>query len=244
MYEILSSISRALSSPIVVLMNETKNVPLIAALLLGLIGALAPCQLTGNISAITYYGNNSLQTTKQWMEAFFFILGKVVVFSCLGLAVWLIGQEFQTSITSFFAVFRKFIGPFIFLLGLFLLGVFKLTWINRISALIPSSNKGGLWGSFLMGISFSIAFCPTMFVLFFLTLMPIVLSSSYGAVLPTIFAIGTSLPLIIFMLIIWLLGVDGSLMKKSRRFGSSVQVIAGILLLLVGILDTVTYWSN
>jgi threonine/homoserine/homoserine lactone efflux protein len=95
-----------------------------------------------------------------------------------------------------------------------------------------------------MGISFSIAFCPTMFVLFFLTLMPIVLSSSYGAVLPTIFAIGTSLPLIIFMLIIWLLGVDGSLMKKSRRFGSSVQVIAGILLLLVGILDTVTYWSN
>jgi len=244
MYEILSSLSRVLSSPIVVLMNETKQVPLLAALFLGLIGALAPCQLTGNISAITYYGNRSLQTTRQWIEALFFIAGKVVVFSSLGLAVWLIGQEFQTTIISFFAAFRKLIGPFIILLGLFLLGVFKLMWISQLSSLIPSSKKGGIWGSFLMGISFSIAFCPTMFVLFFLTLMPLVLNSSYGAILPTIFAIGTSLPLIIVMLIIWYLGVEGALLKKSRRFGTIVQKIAGLLLVLVGLLDTITYWSN
>ncbi|MEH7501882.1 sulfite exporter TauE/SafE family protein [Neobacillus drentensis] len=244
MYELFNSISRSLSSPIVVLMNEMNNVPLLAAFLLGIIGALAPCQLTGNISAITYYGNRSLQTKKQWMEALFFILGKVVVFLSLGLAVWLIGQEFQTAITSFFAVFRKLIGPFIFLLGLFLLGVFKLSWLNRLSSLIPSMTKGGICGSFLMGISFSIAFCPTMFVLFFLTLMPMVLNTSYGAVLPLIFAIGTSLPLIIVMLIIWFLGVDGALMKKSRKFGALIQKIAGILLLIVGFLDTINYWSN
>jgi cytochrome c-type biogenesis protein len=83
-----------------------------------------------------------------------------------------------------------------------------------------------------------------MFVLFFLTLMPMVLNTSYGAVLPLIFAIGTSLPLIIVMLIIWFLGVDGALMKKSRKFGALIQKIAGILLLIVGFLDTINYWSN
>lgn len=243
MYELLSSISRTLSSPIVILMNETQSIPLLASFLLGVIGALAPCQLTGNISAITFYGNRSLQTKKQWLDALSFILGKVVVFSGLGLTVWLIGQEFQSAITEYFAAFRKLIGPLITLLGLFLLGIFKLNWLGRLTSVIPDRKIGGIWGSFLLGASFSIAFCPTMFVLFFLTLMPIVLSSSYGAVLPSVFAIGTSLPLIIVMVIIWFLGVDGALMKKSRKAGTVIQKIAGVILLLIGILDTLTYWA-
>jgi cytochrome c biogenesis protein CcdA len=242
MYTLLSSISQFLSSPFVILLNETKQLPLLAAFFLGLVGALAPCQLTGNISAITYYGNKSLQTTKQWMEACLFILGKIAAFSALGLAVWLVGREFQTSITSFFEVFRKLMGPFIFILGLFLIGLFKLNWLTRLTFFIPTLTKGGLWGSFLMGVSFSVAFCPTMFVLFFLTLMPLVLATSYGAVLPTIFAIGTSIPLIIFMFIIWFLGFNGSLMKKSRKIGIIIQRTAGILLIIIGIFDTITYW--
>ena len=35
--------------------NATKSTPLLFAFLLGLVGTLAPCQLTGNISAITLY---------------------------------------------------------------------------------------------------------------------------------------------------------------------------------------------
>ncbi len=243
MYEILSSISRSLSNPIVMFMNETTQLPYLAAFLLGLIGALAPCQLTGNISAITYYGNRSLQTKKHWIEALFFICGKIVVFSGLGLAVWMIGQEFQTGITSFFEFFRKLIGPLIIILGLYLMGVFKMNWLNRLFSFVPEGKIGGIWGSLFLGMSFSIAFCPTMFVLFFLTLMPIVLSSDFGVVLPGIFAIGTSLPLIIVMLIIWFLGADGALMKKSKKIGAFVQKTAGILLLLMGLLDTITYWG-
>jgi cytochrome c-type biogenesis protein len=242
MYSLLSSISQFLSGPFVVLLHDTKQLPLIAAFLLGLIGALAPCQLTGNISAITYYGNKSLQSKKQWFEAFMFILGKVAAFSGLGLAVWLIGQEFQTSITSFFAVFRKLMGPFIILLGLFLVGIFKLNLQNHLFSLIPNQTRGGVWGSFLMGVSFSVAFCPTMFVLFFLTLMPLVLATSYGAFLPSIFAIGTSLPLIIFIVIIWFLGFNGSLIKKSRKIGLTVQKSAGFFLIIMGVFDTITYW--
>jgi cytochrome c-type biogenesis protein len=243
MYELLSSISRTLSSPIMVLLNQIEHIPILAAFFLGIIGALAPCQLTSNISAITYYGNKSLQSKKQWIDALFFILGKIVVFSSLGIAFWLIGQEFQHAITSFFAAFRKVIGPLIIFLGLFLLGMFKLGFLGHFSTLIPNTNKGGIWGSFLMGVSFSIAFCPTMFVLFFLTLMPIVLSSSYGALLPSVFAIGTSLPLIIFMFVIFYLGIDGALMKRSRKIGAGVQKFAGVFLIIIGLFDTFTYWS-
>ncbi|MDP4084919.1 MAG: sulfite exporter TauE/SafE family protein [Bacillota bacterium] len=244
MYSLLSAISNFLSSPFLVLLNETTKIPILAAFLLGLIGALAPCQLTGNISAITYYGNKSLQTKEQWLETLCFILGKMIVFSSLGLAVWLIGHPFQTKITHFFELFRKLMGPFIIFIGLFLIGLFKLNWISIMTSHITQKDGRGLWGSFLMGISFSIAFCPTMFVLFFLTLMPIVLNSSYGAILPLIFAIGTSLPLIVFMFIIWFIGIDGVLLKKSRKLGAIVQKCAGIFLIIIGLLDTITYWGN
>jgi cytochrome c-type biogenesis protein len=73
--------------------------------------------------------------------------------------------------------------------------------------------------------------------------MPMVLSSNYGILLPSLFALGTSLPLIIVLIIIWMLGVDGSLLNKSKELGTAIQKTAGIFLILIGILDTITYWS-
>ncbi|WP_405027703.1 hypothetical protein [Lentibacillus songyuanensis] len=38
--------------------NGVKQLPLLFSFFLGVVGAVAPCQLTGNISAITIYGIN------------------------------------------------------------------------------------------------------------------------------------------------------------------------------------------
>jgi cytochrome c-type biogenesis protein len=244
MYQLFTEISNFLSGPFFTLVNQTEQIPLLASFLLGLVGALAPCQLTGNLGAITYYGNRSLQTKGQWIEIMFFILGKILVFTLLGLAVWLVGQSFQQILPGFFSWFRKLMGPLFILIGLSLIGLFAFNWINRFTSVLPQWTGSGKTGSFLMGVSFSIAFCPTMFSLFFFTLMPIVLNTSYGAVLPSVFAIGTSIPLIIFAAIISYIGLNGSLLKKSRKLGSVVQKLAGYTLIIVGIFDTVTYWGS
>ncbi|GAM14059.1 urease accessory protein UreH domain-containing protein [Mesobacillus selenatarsenatis] len=243
MYQLFTEISNFLSGPFFTLVNQTEQIPLLASFLLGLVGALAPCQLTGNLGAITYYGNRSLQTKSQWIEIMLFILGKILVFTLLGLAVWLVGQSFQQILPGFFSWFRKLMGPLFILIGLSLIGLFAFNWINRFTSALPKWTGSGKTGSFLMGVSFSVAFCPTMFSLFFFTLMPIVLSTSYGAVLPSVFAIGTSIPLIIFAAIISYIGLNGSLLKKSRKLGSVVQKLAGYTLIIVGIFDTVTYWG-
>ena len=243
MYQLFTEISNFLSGPFFTLVNQTEQIPILASFLLGLVGALAPCQLTGNLGAITYYGNRSLQTKSQWIEITFFILGKVLVFTLLGLAVWMVGQSFQQVLPGFFSWFRKLMGPLFILIGLSLIGLFAFNWVNRVTSVLPQWRGSGKAGSFLMGVSFSIAFCPTMFSLFFFTLMPIVLNTSYGAVLPSVFAIGTSIPLIIFAAIISYIGLNGTLMKKGRKLGSIVQKIAGYILILVGIFDTVTYWG-
>lgn len=241
MYQEISKISQVLSEPFFALYSGAQA-PIMIAFILGLIGALAPCQLTGNISAITFYGNRSLQTSRYWGDVIFFILGKIAVFSGLGLLVWIIGQNFEENITIIFPIFRKIIGPLLILIGLFLLGYIKLNIINKISSRIPLTLKSGKTGSFMMGASFSIAFCPTMFVLFFVSLMPVVLTSSYGIFLPAVFGIGTSIPVLIIIGAISFLGLSGSLLKSSKKVGNWIQRIAGIILILFGILDIITYW--
>ena len=139
-------------------------------------------------------------------------------------------------------IIRKAIGPLLIIIGLFMLGVFsKLRHLPSFKMPI-TVFKDNYLGSFLMGISFTLAFCPTMFVIFFVTLMPVVLTSSYGMILPTVFGIGTSIPVLVVIGVISFLGLSGSLLKRSKTVGLWVQRIAGATLIFLGILDTITYW--
>lgn len=243
MYGLLSKISTTLSEPFSIFAHSFSEYPILVAIFLGIVGAVAPCQLTGNISAITYYGSRTIQNRTDWLDVLSFILGKLVIFSTLGLLVWLFGQTFEKSMITYFPYLRNIVGPLIVFVGLVLLGVFKLNLINSVTSRIPLRMKEGKLGSFLMGVSFSIAFCPTMFVLFFVSLMPLVLATSYGMILPAVFGIATSLPVLIILGAMWFLELDSRILKSSKKIGHTVQKSAGILLIIVGILETITYWS-
>ena len=243
MYNLMSNISQIMSNPISEFLNAYEHAPLIIAILLGLIGALAPCQLTGNMSAITFYGNRTMQMKSNWQEIVFFIVGKVIVFSLLGFFAWIFGQSFETKMTVYFPVFRQAIGPIMLITGLVLIGIFKLKFLNRISSLIPTVLKEGKIGSLLMGASFSLAFCPTMFVLFFVWLMPTVASTSYGLVLPAIFGIATSVPLLIMLALIHFFYEKRVIIRFSMKMGRVIQNVAGVILIIIGVTDTITYWA-
>lgn len=243
MYSLFSKISQVISGPITVFLNSYEHSPFIIAILLGLIGALAPCQLTGNMSAITFYGSRTLQMKNNWQEIVFFILGKVVVFSIIGFFAWLFGQSFETEMTKYFPIFRKAVGPIMFITGLVLIGILKLKFLNRIPNYIPAVLKEGKIGSFLLGASFSIAFCPTMFVLFFVWLMPTVVTSSYGVVLPAIFGIATSVPLLVILGLVHFFDTKRFIMRTSMKMGRVIQIVAGVMLIIIGVADTITYWG-
>ncbi len=225
-------------SPLMDAANATKSVPLLFAFLLGIVGTLAPCQLTGNISAITLYSNQSLQKGHVWKHILLFILGKIMAFTTLGLLVWFLGKEIQQILTLYFPWLRKMMGPLLILMGLMLAGIIKAR--NFFS--IKFIRKQNETGSFLLGFFFSLAFCPTMFVLFFGTLIPLSFSYNYGYLFPTFFSLGTALPIVGIMFIISYLGLNGTLLKKSRTIGKRVQQVAGVLLILIGLYDTALYW--
>jgi cytochrome c-type biogenesis protein len=106
-----------------------------------------------------------------------------------------------------------------------------------------SNMKGnGRW--FLLGGLFSLAFCPTMFLLFFGLLMPLVLNTTgYGFALPFVFSIGTFMPVLLLIGLAYGFGWDRSLLMNSKKFGKLVQVLAGVILILLGINDILLYWT-
>lgn len=245
MYVFLSKISAVLSMPF---MNGSQsNIALLAALFLGFIGSVAPCQLSANAAAITYFASRQAQAKLSWSETVLYLLGKVVLFSVFGLLFWVFGQQISRELIPLFASARKLLGPLLIVIGLFLLGWIRLPFQfgARFSALMHSiaERAGGKGGAFLMGIAFSIGFCPTMFVLFFGSLMPLALQSSYGVVLPSVFAAGTAMPFLVFAAIAVGFGLDRVIVKRAKRFGLWIQRGAGVLFIVLGISDTWTYWA-
>ncbi|OLN22455.1 cytochrome C biosynthesis protein [Domibacillus antri] len=240
MYSFINDFSSAVMQPFLNLYHQMEHISIVAALILGFVGALVPCQLTANGSALMIYGNRSLRKGVAWPHIFLFLLGKMASFSILGLIVWMVGSQVEQTLTLFFPWFRKAMGPLMILVGLFLLGVIK--WRKGFTlGEIPSKLFKGKMGSFLMGVSFSLAFCPTMFVLFFVTLIPLTLSESYGFILPSVFAVGTTIPLLVIIFIIWFLEIDKTIMAKSKKVGNVIQKLAGVFLILIGIMDTIIY---
>ncbi|MBY0029780.1 cytochrome c biogenesis CcdA family protein [Priestia megaterium] len=241
MYNILTKVSQLFSEPFRNMAYTAESFPLFFALFLGVVGAVAPCQFTSNISAFVLYANESLKRKREvWKDLLLYVLGKILAFSLLGLFTWWIGQEFQRNLTLYFPYARKFIGPLYLIIGFYLLGLFKLKGNFNLSPIFK--KKKSLLSSFLLGFSTSLAFCPTMFVIFFVTLMPTVVNVNYGAVLPTIFAIGTAIPFLIGISLIFYLNLNSIVYKKGRKIGYVIQRIAGVFLLIIGVLDIITYW--
>lgn len=124
MFDLFNQISNIVIGPLMTLANGLKHLPLLFAFFLGLVGAVAPCQLTSNISAITIYGNKSLVDRVPWFHVWLFILGKIVVYSGLGLIIWILGKEIYALFSEVMPIIRKAIGPLLIIIGLFMLGVF------------------------------------------------------------------------------------------------------------------------
>ncbi len=243
----LSQFSAWVSQPVVAL-TEMSHVALLSAFLLGLVGALAPCHLAASVGSITYFGNRQMQNSHfSWWEVGWYMLGKMAVYMLLGLLFYFIGQNFSAQTAPLLSFARMLLGPLFILIGAFLLGWIRLPGAGaQLSAALKQSAKtlGGKSGAFLMGVAFSLGFCPTMFWLFFGMLLPLSMEVEYGAMLPSIFAVGTALPLLFFLGFAYGLGLNRLPVRMARRVGRPVQRMAGGFLIFLGIVDMVTFWDH
>jgi len=86
-----------------------------------------------------------------------------------------------------------------------------------------------------------LAFCPFSAVLFFGMLIPLAIKSGDGLVIPSVFAIATGLPVILFSLIlVHSISKLGSIMNSIQVFEKWMRRIVSVVFIAVGAYYTLT----
>lgn len=219
---------------------DSSTTPALTAFLLGLLTAISPCPLATNIAAIGFIGKDIENRRRIFRNGLLYTLGRVVAYTVLGIVLILILKEGA----SLFGI-QQFIGRYgevVLAPALLLIGVFMLLG-NKLR--LPSfgfngsgeglARKGG-WGALLLGMLFALAFCPTSGVFYFGILIPMSATAAAGYLLPALFAVATTLPV---LTVAWILAF--SVQHISSFYGKILTVqkwlnrIVGGLFVIIGI---------
>ena len=95
----------------------------------------------------------------------------------------------------------------------------------------------------MLGVLFAMAFCPTSGIFYFGMLIPMSVTASAGWLLPVLFAVATSLPVLV---VAWILAFSiekvGEVYGKIQTVQKWLNVIVGTIFVLVGIYYCITMY--
>jgi len=247
-YTLLSGIFNAVSAPIRALI-DTVNLPLVSALLLGLLGATAPCQLSTNVAALAFLTRGIQDARRVWGQTLAFVAGKVTIYMVVGGFIVVLGLQIDQITEAAIPVViaaRRGIGPLLIIVGLFMIGAltFRRSIGDRISSWLYAKlgRRQGIIPAYMLGATFAFTFCPTLFWLFFGLTVPLAITSPGGIVFPGVFALGTTLPIVALSFFALRAASTGQFLKRIKIANVWIQRAAGVIFILVGIHEIVLYW--
>ena len=216
---------------------DNSSLPLVTALILGLMTAISPCPLATNITAIGFIGKDIENRNRVFYNGLVYTLGRAVSYTSLALIIFLGANQFALS-GIFQRYGEKIIGPLLIAIGLFMLDILKIKFpgMSKLSQRIEKKGTKNYLDVLLLGILFALAFCPYSGVLYFGMLIPITISSASGLYLPIVFAVATGIPVIIFAwLIAYTISSVGIVYNKLKIFEIWFRRIISVVFILVGI---------
>jgi cytochrome c biogenesis protein CcdA len=103
-------------------------------------------------------------------------------------------------------------------------------------------EKWGVWGALPLGLLFALAFCPSSAGIYFGSLIPLALARSSSVVMPSLYGIGTAVPVMGFAILIAVsVQSVGKVFRVLTSIERWVRIITGVVLILVGIYLIVRY---
>ncbi len=169
------------------------------ALWLGILTSISPCPLATNLAAVSYISRELHSPWRTVISGILYALGRCLAYMVLA---WLIVRSLlEVPAVALFlqSTMNRILGPLLVLVGLFLLGLFRLpglggNWTARVGERI---SRFGIWGAFFLGALFALSFCPVSAALYFGSLIPIAIERQSAAILPMAYGIGTGLPVLV-----------------------------------------------
>lgn len=217
---------------------QSADIPLLAAFVLGLLVALNPCQLAISISALAY----EYRSGKRLTDGIIYAFGRSTTYTVLGwVTMCLIGggknvEGLQNALSQ-----AEGLVPYVLIaIGVFLLfrgfhhHAHKHDDCHNSGRII---KRNGPLGSLVLGMSLAMAFCPESAIFYFGMMIPLSIKSQMGALVPLVFGLSASLPVIA---IAWVMkkAVNGAerFSNSFERFQQILNVCAGILFIAIATL--------
>lgn len=223
-------------------MEQGQNLTLWVAFGAGLLSFLSPCVLPLIPSYVSFITGLSLRDLsasqkntemmkKMILNSVLFILGFSTVFVSLGASASFLGQV----LSEYKFTIMRVGGVLIILLGLFITGLLKIAPLTQEKKVHLTRKPLGLIGSFLVGITFAAGWTPCVGPILGSVL---VIAGSTGQLLRgilllSIYSLGLAIPFFLSTLAIgWFLSFN----KKIQKYINIISILAGILLIIVGVL--------
>ena len=212
-----------------------------SALWLGILTSISPCPLATNIAAVSYVGRQVGSARAILVSGALYTAGRTIAYTALGAAaVWSLMS--MVAVSGFLqGTFHRLLGPLLIVVGLLLLGLFKLSLpgVGFSERLKRRVDRSGVWGAGLLGIVFALSYCPVSAGLFFGGLLPLAVEHSSPLLVPAVFGVGTALPVAGFAVLLaagvsWL----GAALDRALTLERWARPLTALVLIGVGVYET------
>ena len=204
----------------------------------GVLTSISPCPLASNIAAIAFIGRKTGEKSHILSSGLLYSVGRILTYMVLG-GIITTGVLGTATISLFLQKYmNEALGPIMIFLGLILLG-----WLNSGVSFSLNSEKlqakaanGSIFWALPIGILFALSFCPVSAGLFFGGLLPFALRYNSNFILPTLFGLGTALPVVAFAFIMaFASAYVGKSFNKLTQVELWVRRVVGATFIIVGI---------
>jgi cytochrome c-type biogenesis protein len=218
-----------------------EKISLLAAFGAGILSFVSPCVLPVVPGYLSFVSGSSVEElskgaskARRWTimaDILAFVLGFSAVFVILGASATALGAFFLSKLS----ILSKIAGVLVIILGLHMLGVFRLTALYREKRFHTESKRVGVLGSFLVGVAFAFGWSPCIGPILggILAYAGTRDTVGQGMLLLAVYSLGLGLPFIIAGL-----SMDAffRLTGRFKKHFRAIEVTSGVLLITVGVL--------
>jgi cytochrome c-type biogenesis protein len=219
----------------------------VTAVWLGILTSISPCPLATNIAAVSFVGRRLESTGKALWSGAAYVIGRLLAYVVLAVIVT-IGLLSIPGVSNFLQKYMNYLlGPILIVVGVILLGVlpFAIPGFSPSAKMQERASQGNAWGASLLGALFALSFCPVSAALFFGSLIPLAVRHNSYILLPSLYGIGTGLPVLAFGVVIALSAQSvAKLFKRVTQFELWFRRITGVVFMLVGVYYCLIYFAG
>lgn len=217
--------------------------PASLAFVAGIISITAPCCLPlmpGYLSYISGVSAGEAGNRQKVIGAsMLFVLGFAIIFTALGASASALGGFLLGRLP----LLIRLSGVFVLMMGLAMLGILKLPFMDKEKRFDLSKMRRGPAGAVPLGMAFAFGWTPCVGPVLgaILTAAAATKTVWKGSALLFVYSVGFGLP---FILLAWGSSKAGRAFGWLRRHGNGVERTGGVLLVAMGVLLITGYWQR